>query len=199
MEPLYRLWVFEQVKAHGSIRKEDALSGGAEYLQLVIGRGSPFTLERYLRKLVSCVGSFREYRSARGGLEYGFRPGVDVEALGDRLHREAKFMALSEASDESLQTGRARARARQRSSNPSGACDESFPTNHAHAHERGDSPVPTHAILNTHWHGHAEGHTQGRDRSFENSPACAREGGVGNSRSYAKNEPTNREGGHHAE
>ena len=85
MEPTYRKWLFDQVKRDGSITKDTATAGGAEYLEKKIGRGSPATTERYFTKTISREGWLSEGRDEFGRVVWGFRDSVDVEKLGASL------------------------------------------------------------------------------------------------------------------
>lgn len=54
-EPLFRKWLLAMVKKHRRIPTEDAINGGAEYAGC-----SQITCRRYLQKLCSITGAFRE-------------------------------------------------------------------------------------------------------------------------------------------
>jgi hypothetical protein len=91
LEPLYRRWIFLEVKTKGGIFKSDAIHGGAEYLEKSVGRGSPATTERYFQKIISCQGWLVEQGGVQGFPQWVFRLGSNLTELETRLfgQREA--------------------------------------------------------------------------------------------------------------
>lgn len=85
LEPPYRLWLFQQVQAHGGISKTDAINAGAEYLHRSVGKGSPATTDRYFQKVISSMGWLTEIRNANGHPIWAFRDGEDLKTLENSL------------------------------------------------------------------------------------------------------------------
>ncbi len=54
-EPRFRRWLHRMVKKHNRISTDDVINGGAEYASC-----SQITIRRYLQKLCSITGDFRE-------------------------------------------------------------------------------------------------------------------------------------------
>ena len=54
-EPRFRRWLYRMVKKHIRIPTDDVINGGAEYASC-----SQITIRRYLQKLCSIIGAFRE-------------------------------------------------------------------------------------------------------------------------------------------
>lgn len=95
MEPTYRLWLFQWVKAFGSISREDAIDAGAEYLEQTCGRASQQTVERYFRKVISTVGWLEERRGQSSEALWAFKPGLSTDDLEALLERRMKAIAPS--------------------------------------------------------------------------------------------------------
>lgn len=85
LEPLYRRWIFQQVNETGGIIKADAVNGGAEYLESLVGRGSPATTDRYFQKIISSQGWLEEERVRQGFPRWVFRHGLNLRELEIRL------------------------------------------------------------------------------------------------------------------
>jgi hypothetical protein len=92
MNPLYRLWVFEQVKEHGCITKADAIVSGAEHVDEETGRGAKKTILDYFDKISSRAGWLEEVRNAQGRLVWVFRDGRDITALETKLRGRVKTL-----------------------------------------------------------------------------------------------------------
>lgn len=85
MPHVYRLWVFEQVAADGSITQSDAIHAGSEHVMDVTGRGSEQTIGRYWKQITSRAGWLEEARDERGRLVWRFRTGRDLHELELKL------------------------------------------------------------------------------------------------------------------
>lgn len=90
MNPFYRLWVLEQVKAEGSITQQDAVFAGAEAVDDECGKCADETALGYFKKITSRAGWLVEQRDARGRIAWAFRPGRDLEALEKKLRGRVK-------------------------------------------------------------------------------------------------------------
>lgn len=85
MPHVYRLWVFEQVKADGFIWLSDAIHAGSEHVVDVTGKGSEQTIGRYWKQITSRAGWLVEARDARGRIVWNFRAGRDLNELESKL------------------------------------------------------------------------------------------------------------------
>jgi hypothetical protein len=85
MNPEYRLWLFEQVKEHGSITKADAILSGAEIVDRLTGKGAKKTILDYFDKITSRAGWLEETRSIGGRLVWTFRRGLNQGELEAEL------------------------------------------------------------------------------------------------------------------
>lgn len=92
MQPEYRLWVFEQVKEHGSISKADAILSGTAVVQDATGKGAKSTILDYFDTITSRAGWLRESRNADGRLVYVFRDGLDIHRLEKQLRGYAQTL-----------------------------------------------------------------------------------------------------------